>query len=192
MKYTKINSDGKQLAIYDMPSADSVGTLGSGESLIEGEPTASDYYYNGTAWVQMAAQPASYYTFNWTTKTWEDLRTLADVQAAQTEAIKQARISANQSTFTYSSKDFSMDQYSRIDIDGINAYVVLNNALPSGWVGEWRAIDNTFVSITTVSAWNAFYAAMIAQIVYNYSHSYSLKTSIASASSISTASSFTW
>lgn len=107
--------------------------------------------------------------------------TLPELKADKNAEINTARLSANQTTFTHESKTFSCDQLSRSDIDGINGYVATRNALPAGWVGGWKAVDNSILPISDVAAWNAFYDSLIAQGQANFVHSQTLKAALANA-----------
>jgi hypothetical protein len=106
--------------------------------------------------------------------------------------INAARLHANQSTFMHSGKVFACDKLSREDIDGINGRVATRGAFPDGWVGGWKAVDNTYIAITTIAQWNDFYDSMIAQGLANFAKSQSLKTSLAAATTAEQVAAITW
>lgn len=106
---------------------------------------------------------------------------LAPLKAAKNEEINAARLAANFSTFEHAGKRIACDQLSRSDIDGTNGYVALNNAMPPGWMGAWKAVDNTYVSIPDVEAWKAFYVSMFAAGNAHFAHAQALKTMLAAA-----------
>jgi uncharacterized membrane protein YccF (DUF307 family) len=89
------------------------------------------------------------------------------------------RLSASYSTFPYGGKLIACDALSRSDIDGVNGYVALNNALPAGFPGAWKATDNTYVTVADVATWKLFYAAMVATGAANFAHSQDLKAQMA-------------
>lgn len=106
--------------------------------------------------------------------------------------INAARATANTSTFEHGGKTFSCDQLSRGDIDGVNGEVALTGALPQGFPGAWKAVDNTFLPITDVAAWTAFYRAMVAQGAVNFAHAQQLKAQLASATTPEAVAAIVW
>ena len=111
----------------------------------------------------------------------DEAAALESLRVTKNAEINAARLAANFGTFTYSGKLFACDQLSRSDIDGTNGYVALNNELPAGWPGGWKAVDNTYIAITSVDEWKAFYGAMFAAGNANFAHSQTLKAQLASA-----------
>lgn len=106
---------------------------------------------------------------------------IANLKTAKNNEINLARATANTSTFQYSGKTFACDQLSRSDIDGINGYVAIYAALPAGWPGVWKAVDNTYVLIPDVATWKLFYSAMVAAGNANFAHAQALKAQLAAA-----------
>lgn len=141
------------------------------------------YLDNGLL-VETSTQPSPSHTFNYTTKEWEDRRTLADVKAAKNSAINQARAAANSSTFPFQGKQIAVDQLSRSDIDATHGAILMLQALPPGWPGAWKAVDNDFVPIPDVATWGQFYGAMVATGTANFNHSQALKAQLAAASTL--------
>lgn len=117
---------------------------------------------------------------------------LVALKAAKAEEINAARLAATYSTFTYEGKTISCDQLSRSDIDGVNGYVALNASLPPSWPGAWKAVDNTYVTISDVTAWGAFYASMVAAGTTNFAHSQALKSTLAAATTAEDISAVVW
>lgn len=132
--------------------------------------------------------------------TQQELDDLADASAAALEAaraeknaaINAARLAANFSTFTHAGKVFACDQLSRSDIDGTNGYVALHGALPAGWPGGWKAVDNTFYPIADVEAWKEFYGSMFAAGNANFAHAQALKQALAAAQTIQDVEAIQW
>lgn len=110
-----------------------------------------------------------------------DGRTLEDLKAAKNAAINAARLRANQSHFTFAGKQIATDPLSRSDIDGAHGIIVATGALPPGWPGGWKAMDNTICQIPDVPTWLAFYGAMVAQCTANFAHAQALKAQLAAA-----------
>lgn len=106
----------------------------------------------------------------------------AAVQKKNAE-INAARLAANFSTFSYGGKAIACDTLSRSDIDGTTGYVSLFGTFAPSWGGGWKAVDNSYVPITTVEEWKAFYQAMYAQGQDNFLRAQALKQQLAAAAS---------
>ena len=65
-------------------------------------------------------------------------KTLEDLKADKNSEINTARLTANQTTFSYQGKQVACDPLSRSDIDGINGYVATRGSLPVDWIGGWK------------------------------------------------------
>lgn len=106
--------------------------------------------------------------------------------------INETRLEANFSTFQHLDKTFACDQLSRSDIDGTNGFVSLYGSLPPGWPGGWKAVDNTYISITSVNDWKAFYSSMFAQGNTNFLHAQALKTKLEQATTLQEVQDIAW
>lgn len=122
----------------------------------------------------------------------EDIRTLEEAKADKNNEINDARLAANQSYFVWSGKQIACDMLSRSDIDGVNGTVALTGALPVGWPGGWKAIDNTILSIPDVATWRSFYGAMVTTGMLNFQHSQALKATLAAATTIEEVDAISW
>ena len=118
-----------------------------------------------------------------------DLTSLKELKNSE---INEARLAANFSTFPYSGKVFACDQLSRSDIDGTNGFVSLYGTLPPAWPGGWKAVDNTYISITTVQDWKDFYSSMFAQGNANFIHAQALKDKLQLATTAKEIQEITW
>lgn len=107
--------------------------------------------------------------------------TLDASKSTKNAEINAARAAANTSIFAHGGKEFSCDPLSRGDIDGVNGEVALTGALPQGFPGAWKAVDNTWLPIPDAAAWTAFYRAMVAQGAANFAHAQELKAQLAAA-----------
>ena len=132
-------------------------------------------YFDGTTAKYVPPQPSPNHVFNWVTKAWEDPRTLQEIKDAASKRVNAARVQANFGTFTYAGKTFACDTASRADIDTVNGYVALFNALPPGFSGAWKAVDNSDVPIPTVAVWKLFYAALAVAGIGNFAKAQALK-----------------
>lgn len=170
------------------------GLLGNDIIIADGFFNREDYYHDfatGTL-VKIPIKPSNDHVFNYVTKQWEDQRTLEQVKRAADQRINAARLQANQTSFTYLGKEIAADPLSRSDIDAINGEVANAGAFPAGWPGGWKCIDNTYVAITTVDDWKAFYTAMVNQGLVNFAHAQTLKAQIAAATTIAEVEAVQW
>lgn len=117
---------------------------------------------------------------------------LDSLKAIKNGEINAARAKANGGTFAYAGKSFACDALSRGDIDGVNGYVALSGELPPGFPGAWKAVDNTYLSLTDVVAWTGFYAAMVASGAANFSHAQQLKAALAAATTPKEVAAIVW
>ena len=136
--------------------------------------------------------PSHEHTFDWDVFEWRDKRTLSDMKIERSEIINQARAKANQSSFTYNGKQIAADRLSRSDIDAVLGAVTLNNEMPAGWLGGWKAMDNTYVSIPDVATWKVFYTAMVSQGTANFNHSQRLKARLEAATTNAEVEAIVW
>lgn len=152
------------------------------EDWIEGDYPDDKFYIDGFTPVAIPEQPSPHHVFNWQTKQWEDPRTLADLKAAKNQAINMARAAANSSFFLFQGKRIAVDQLSRSDIDAAHGSILMLQALPPGWPGGWKSMDNEIVPIPDVATWAQFYGTMVATGTANFNHSQTLKAQLAAAS----------
>lgn len=112
---------------------------------------------------------------------YQDQRTLDELKAEKNAAINESRLRANQSHFTFAGKQIAVDPLSRSDIDAAHGMILALQAMPPGWPGGWKAMDNTICAINDVPTWLAFYGAMVAQGTANFNHAQALKAQLAAA-----------
>jgi len=65
-------------------------------------------------------------------------------------------------------------------------------AMPPGWPGGWKAVDNTVLPIATVADWKAFYGSMFASGNANFIHAQDLKTALAAATTAAQVAAIVW
>lgn len=133
-------------------------------------------WHGSAGWVVLAQHPSQ----------------LPQLISAKNAEINAARLAANFSTFAHGGKQFACDQLSRSDIDGTNGFVSLYGTLPPGWPGGWKAIDNSYAPIATVTDWKAFYASMFAAGNANFAHAQALKALLAAASTADEVAAIHW
>jgi hypothetical protein len=126
--------------LYSGTSCSPEGLAQQGQSVIVG--TQCDLMQNfidGGIVVPIPPKPSPHHTFNYTTKQWEDPRTLADLKAAQWGLIKQARSQAEYAGFTWDGSTFDSDTLSQNRITG----AVTLAQLSPGFTINWTLADNS-------------------------------------------------
>ncbi|MES2073878.1 MAG: DUF4376 domain-containing protein [Pseudomonadota bacterium] len=153
-------------------------------------PMASCNAYNVDmpAWVR----PGDLYVKSQFTKPLPTAAELAAAKAEKNDQINAWRVAANSASFQFAGKAFSVDELSYKDIMSMNGAVTLIGGMPPDWIGEWKAIDNTFIPIQDKATWIAFYLAMINQGQGNFLRSQQLKEALASASTLQQIAAITW
>ena len=104
---------------------------------------------------------------------------LAARRAAKNEEINAERERRTFNSFEHAGKTISCDTLSRSDIDGINGFVALNGAFPDVWPGVWKCADNTYLTISTIDEWKAFYGSMVSAGSALYARAQELKAALA-------------
>ena len=117
---------------------------------------------------------------------------LAQAKVDKNTQINGWRAAANQSHFTYAGKQIACDALSRSDIDAVAGSIALTGAFPVGFPNAWKAMDNTYISIPDVATFKAMYAAMTLQGTVNFGHSQTLKTQLASATTVEQVNAIVW
>ena len=152
------------------------------------------YYVYGGNLVKYPDKPDSrdIWSFNFSTKAWQDTRTLADIKLNRLQYVNEQRLAANQSFFIFQDKQIAIDTLSRSDIDGVNGEVSLTGQLPATFPNAWKAMDNTYVNIPDVATWVQFYQAMVQQGTANFIHAQQLKAQIQQATTIEEVEAISW
>jgi|GEM_PF-6889683 len=123
---------------------------------------------------------------------WKETAALEELRAVKNSEINATRLLVNRSTFPYQGKQIACDELSRSDIDAVNGFLAITGTLPPLPGGGWKAVDNTYVSITTPGQWVAFYAAMVIQGSSNFDHAQSLKVRLAAAATAEDIAAIQW
>jgi hypothetical protein len=138
---TKFKSDGSVTGVTVCPESMISIQLQEGESYIEGEYPANRFFVDVAGGVAVTKEPppSEHHIFNYTTKQWEDPRTLADLKAAQWGLIKQARSQAEYAGFTWDGSTFDSDAISQNRITGAVTLAQMSSTFSIDWV----LADNT-------------------------------------------------
>ena len=86
-----------------------------------------------------SASPSVYHKFNYTSKQWEDPRSLQDLKDAQWDLIKQSRADAEYAGFTWDGSVFDSDALSQNRITGAVTLAQMDSNFTIGWT----LADNT-------------------------------------------------
>jgi hypothetical protein len=115
-----------------------------GQAVLDGFSHFSGWITGGLHCTQ-PAQPSRHHTFDWTTKTWQDLRTLQDLQDEQWEAIKQAREAALAAPLITPYGVFDADPVASANI--IKSVLLANNLTALGYpvAIDFTLYDNSVV-----------------------------------------------
>lgn len=194
MEYTIYNQQGRITNIVGcLPEElEAAVAAAGGAGYLEGVFPWTQFRVSGGQPVAFPAKPSPRHEWDWSANEWRDPRTLEQAKAEKNAEINAARAAANASTFTYGGKEIAVDDLSMKDIQSANGIISLTGALPGGWPGAWKAVDNTYVSIPNIATWTAFYAAMVAQGTANFAHSQQLKDTLAAATTIAEVDAITW
>lgn len=174
-KWNMVKSD----AVLDL-----IGVTGSGTKVT---PTPEEVVaYAGPDGEYLAALAAGHLTS-------ADIVAYMDkVRERQRELINGWRQGANSSSFIFQGKEIACDTLGFADIVGTNGYIASRNQMPANWPGGWKAKDNTYVAITDVPGWQAFYEAMYNRGLVNFAKSQALKALIANAQSLEAIRAINW
>jgi len=115
--------------------------------------------------------------------------------------ITAARLRADADHFIYSYTDSNGDTVSKdirtgnkdmIDLLTTNSYITLFGDFDEDWPGGWKAIDNTYVQITTVEQWKDFFKRMYKTGIANFKKSQLLKAQIEAATTLEEVQAINW
>lgn len=90
--------------------------------------------------IEKPPQPSLHHAFNYTTKQWEDPRTLQDFKDLQWDMIKQARAAAEYAGFTWDGSTFDSDAISQNRITGAVTLAQMSSTFTIGWVLKDNAV----------------------------------------------------
>lgn len=111
-------------------------------------PAIEGKYFDGLAVVSMVGKPSPNCVFNYTTKTWEDPRTLADIKEAKWSEIKKARDATEYGGVTFAGIVFDSDAESQRRISGaVNMAMLAASAEGTEFSISWTAQDNSVVPL---------------------------------------------
>lgn len=136
-------------------------------------------YIEGGVVVQMPTKPSPNHQFNYTTKQWEDPRTLADLKAEKWRNIKANRDAAEHGGFTWDGSVFDSDALSQQRITGA---VTLAQMIPA-FTTVWTLANNTTRTLNSQEMF-AIGVALGVHVSTQFAHGQELRTQIEETTSI--------
>jgi hypothetical protein len=128
-------------------------------------------------------------------------QTLDSIKQRQLFLITQARLAADADRFVYTytdtsgnsvSKDIRTGNKDMVDLLTTNSYVTLFGEFDADWPGGWKAIDNSYVPITTLDQWKDFFKSMYKTGIANFKKSQLLKSQIEEATTVEAVQAINW
>lgn len=129
----------EELELQEFPG----GEISEGYAIL-----GKQYRTEGGDVADIPPQPSPTHTFNYTTKQWEDPRTLADFKAEKWAEIKKAREVVEFGGFVWDGSTFDSDAISQQRIQGL---VHIANLDPNMTV-QWTLADNTTRTLSSTDA----------------------------------------
>ena len=116
--------------------------------------------------------------------------TLDVVKDRKRAEITAERLAADADHFTYLGKDIRTADKDMVDL--LVADARWNKGLPANWPGGWKAIDNSYVVISTKDEWDAFFIAAYDAGILNFKRSQELKALIDAATTADEVAAVSW
>jgi hypothetical protein len=145
------------------------GQAADGETAFVTTDTAGveAYYVQDGVLHPKGTQPSDNHTFDYTTKTWVDPRTLADLKTAKWAEIKAARDSAEFGTFSWDGASFDSDAASQSRIQGAAQLATLATINSQPFSIDWTLADN---AVRTLAAADMSAVGMAMGVHINTQH----------------------
>ena len=138
--------------------------------------------------VPYPARPSKYHTFNYTSKVWEDQRTLQELKDQKWADIKAEREQANAAGFTWSGHIFDSDPAAVTKISGA---VQMASILGSAYSVDWTLADNSTITLNAGEMVQVGLALGM-HINSNHEHARNLRATIEAATTKAAVEAITW
>lgn len=172
----------------------------------EGPPSLPVYIgvecaYVGTtfAWNQPSPTHKPTWPPGATSIVWVETLTIDQLKVARKAKITADRIAADTDHFTFTYNDSTGASVSKeirtADKDMFDVLVAdsrIKKGFPLNWPGGWKAIDNSYVPISSVEQWDVFFIAMYDAGIANFNHSQALKNDIDNATTAEQIDAIVW
>ena len=124
-------------------------------NLLEDESILLGVKHDMNGWIdssgnfqQIPIQPSINHIFNYTTKQWEDPRTLQDYKNQKWEEIKQARSTTEYAGFNWDGSTFDSDAESQTRINGAVTLALIAKQAAQPYTVIWTLKDNTLRALS--------------------------------------------
>lgn len=123
---------------------------------------------------------------------WVETATLDQLKEAKQAEITRARIATDSDRFVYQGLSIRTADKDMFDMLIADARISKGQGMPPNWPGGWKAIENSYVLISTVAEWNTFFIAMYDAGINNFNHSQQLKARISAATTPEQVAAISW
>lgn len=108
---------------------------------------------------------------------WIETASIEELKSRKRLEITNARIAQDADHFVYMGKEIRTADKDMFDLLVADARIAkcIDTEMPPNWPGGWKAIDNSYLPISTKAAWNAFFIAAYDRGILNFLHSQELK-----------------
>lgn len=157
------------------------------EGILDGEIDDSRYYIVNGEPVEIPPRPSEHHTFDWSTHTWVDPRTLADLKNAKWEEIKHERNRVEFGGFEWDGSWFDSDRLSQSRIQGAAQLAQLT---PDFSI-DWTLADN---SVRTLDAEQMVAVGLALGLHVNAAHAHAraIRAQIEAATTAEAVNAITW
>lgn len=131
-------STASDLGLFTEPP---VGSL----AMLLTEPVNLPGYMNGSTYVPLPAAPSDNHVFNWSTKQWEDQRTLQEIRDARWEYIKAERDKQEVGLFEWGGHVFQADKER---VNGAVTGSLIAQAAGQPYTDTWTLADNSTIPVS--------------------------------------------
>lgn len=153
-------------------------------------PTGLVYVDDG-GFVSMGERPSPFHSFNYTTHTWEDTRSLSQLKDLKWAEIKAQRDLVEYGPFTYSGMEFDGDVNAQRRLNGyisISKDAIANNQT---FTADFILADNSVVTLSETD-FVAIELVKIQQVADAFAHAAAKRTLIENASTLNQLNSVLW
>ncbi len=135
MEYAILSAQGRVIGMASCSEdeIDACVALNGGHSYVAGGGNVESMHFVNGALQPLPEKPSHHHQFNYTTKQWEDPRTLADLKAEKWRNIKANRDAAEHGGFTWDGSVFDSDVLSQQRITGAVTLAQMSPAFTTVW-----------------------------------------------------------
>lgn len=123
---------------------------------------------------------------------WVETAPLAELKARKAAEITAQRLAADADHFTYNGLSIRTADKDMLDMLIAHARIIMGDGMPPNWPGGWKAIENSYVPISSIEEWRPFFIAMYDTGIANFNRSQQLKARINSATTPEEVAAISW